>query len=277
MPNSLASVVLFSLPSVIWAGSALSNRSSFSLEVQSDQPRRVFSPSSCTLMSKYDTLNWTPCQGVRRIEAVECTEVSENTPSGDVSVRLRLARLRQHPPVTQKEAALLVGVTRPMYSYYETGKYPVPERVLRILAEKWNARELVSDMITIEPLPQTGLVPDLGELSAGRFQMNDGDPSFSPVPIEYAVEGNAVATIRSDSMFPTLHDRDRVAVRMTNSPPIGSIVVAMSEEGEVIVKRLMYRNGERILVGDNPDHPPTDPKKCQLIAEVLAIVGRSLR
>lgn len=166
-----------------------------------------------------------------------------------------------------------------MYSYYENEHYPVPSKILVVLSKAWNAPELLEGITDIEALPTEGMLPDLGELSAGSFQLGRMmEPyTYAPAPAKYLAKDNAVATVGSDSMYPTLLPRDRVIVRLTNSPPTGSIVVAVSDEAEMIVKRLVYRNGERILIGDNPDHPTTDPKRCQLIGEVLAIYERALK
>lgn len=213
------------------------------------------------------------------MDIVKCVQVAKErgeTDANSIGLRIKRARERQHPEVYQEDAARIAGVTRPMISYYETGKFQPPLRVLRKLAKEWNAPELLDDITDIEPLPQEGMLPDLGELSAGRFQLSEADVSYSPVPVEYMDEENRVGTIRGDSMSPTLQPRDRVIVRLTNSPPVGSIVVAMADDGEVVVKRLVYRSGERVLIGDNPDHPPTDPKRCQLVGEVIALIGRTL-
>lgn len=199
--------------------------------------------------------------------------------------RVAAARARQTPkPTIHAAAALLIdpetgkSIKGSWYAYLERGEYPFKPWMLEILSERWNAPELLDRSMVIEPLPQDGLLPDYGELSAGGFLMDAPEPSFATVPAYLVKKDHAVARVAHDSMYPTLYPGDRVLIHVTASPPVGSIVVARSDEGDMIVKRLKYDDNQQLtLKGDNPNHPITDPQRCQLIGEVVSIIQRDLR
>lgn len=203
--------------------------------------------------------------------------------SAPIHARVRAARAKQTPKVNiDKAAALLINpetgkaIKGSMYAYMERGEYPFKPWMLRILAEEWNAPELKEGILLVESEPHEGLIPDLGSIPAGAYDLNLNDPSLTAVPIEYAdPKRNVSVTIDGDSMSPTLQDGDKVIVRRNPSPPSGKIVVVRAGS-EWAIKRYQFNDGEPILASDNPDHPTIDARDCEFFGQVVNLYYRKL-
>lgn len=72
---------------------------------------------------------------------------------------------------------------------------------------------------------------------------------------------NKIATfileVEGDSMAGEIHHGDRILVDRSIEPHHGNIVVACVD-GEVTVKRLVFAEGKRFLVPENPAYPPIE-------------------
>lgn len=189
-----------------------------------------------------------------------------------LNLRLKAARARQPKKVDVFKAGKLIGRSGASYAGYERGDVAIPPELLRILAKAWNAPEL------LEPDdPATGFAPYVGSLPASKWAPSEHDGStFISVPREYADGNHVVATIRGDSMFPTIHDGDKVIIRSTSSPPIGKIAVVRAGGGDYTVKRYMMVGGRAILVADNEDTDPIEPRESEIVGYVVRLIDRPL-
>ena len=192
-----------------------------------------------------------------------------------MNVRLRQARLRQYPKVTQACAAAVVGRSVTQYGDYERGKVEPPQEILEKLANLWDAPELVSDF-ALSGVPKEGLVVDWGKVPCGGDWMPAAEPTYTSVPSEYAHDNNRSVTISGESMAPTLFDGDKVIVRLTKNPMPGTIVLVLSSEGEMTVKRYKFKDGNPVLLSDNPDYPPADTRDCEFVGQVISLYARDL-
>lgn len=68
----------------------------------------------------------------------------------------RLKDLREDNDFTQEEISKILGITRPQYSLYETGKRDIPVDLLRILAKQYNTSidYIVGDTDIIKRYPK---------------------------------------------------------------------------------------------------------------------------
>lgn len=152
----------------------------------------------------------------------------------------------------------------------------------RIIHRYWNPEDgdeinpaPISDDITAY-LPMTNL-----KLSAGRGWDWDSDESFTgellPVPMKIArrFDGDKLiaATVKGDSMEPTLHDGEPVAyVREFES---GDGIYALAILDEVYIKRLSIDRLKReiTIISDNPKYPaktyPMDQEGLQVLGKVV--------
>lgn len=193
-----------------------------------------------------------------------------------IHIRLRQARLRQYPKVTQADAALLVDRSVTQYGDYERGTVNPPDEILVRLANLWGAPELLTG-VTIGGLPREGLIVDWGFMPCGaEWSMPAPDSNLTPVPIEHALPDRVSVTVAGDSMSPTLMAGDRLIVRLTKSPPPGSIVLVRSTEGEMVIKRYRYVQGKPMLLSDNVDYPPADTRDCEFVGQIIALYQRDL-
>lgn len=69
----------------------------------------------------------------------------------------RLKDLREDNDLTQEKIALLLKITRPQYSLYETGKRDIPVDLLKILAKFYNTSldYIVGETDVYERYPNT--------------------------------------------------------------------------------------------------------------------------
>ena len=152
----------------------------------------------------------------------------------------------------------------------------------RIIHRYWNPEDgdeinpaPISDDITAY-LPMTNL-----KLSAGRGWDWDSDESFTgellPVPMKiarrFSTDNLIAATVKGDSMEPTLHDGEPVAyVREFES---GDGIYALAILDEVYIKRLSIDRLKReiTIISDNPKYPaktyPMDQEGLQVLGKVV--------
>lgn len=197
----------------------------------------------------------------------------EHTPIGRL---IADARLKQHPAISQRKAAGLVGVTRGMFNYYERGTYEPPERVLRILAREWKAPELLKGLLA-EPTTPEGSIRDLGDVPAKGWDEITANAKYTQVPLEYVADDHGSARINGSSMAPTLLPRDRVVIKITSDePPVGKIAIVQADCGEVMIKRYVKVSGVKMLVADNHDIAAVVMQKCQFLGYIIALYHRDL-
>jgi len=214
-----------------------------------------------------------------------------------MSVGERIKQLRQILGLTQTEFASKIGITYKMLGLYERGAYDPPEKVLKLISSvfgvsyKWLKegkgemfeKPSIEEIILAEQLrikENSILVPLIGKAGAGFPQMK-GDieiigyietkkiPRVNPSDL-IAVE------VHGDSMSPTLQEGDKVIAKIYIGDgldiPNRKIVIVANQDGELLVKRLMKKDGLILLTSDNPNYPPIIPQEARIIAVALKLI-----
>lgn len=210
----------------------------------------------------------------------------------------RLKILRQKLGLTQKEFGEKIGKSWITINRWEAGDRPIPEPILYQIAHTFSVSyewlktgqgEIFEKKPSIEEIilaeqrrikENSILVPLIGKAGAGFPQMK-GDieiigyietkkiPRVNPSDL-IAVE------VHGDSMEPTLQEGDKVIAKIYIGDgfdiPNRKIVIVADQEGELLVKRLMKKDGLILLTSDNPNYPPIIPQEARIIAVALKLI-----
>ena len=79
--------------------------------------------------------------------------------------------------------------------------------------------------------------------------------------------------VAGDSMEPTIHDGDLVAVDAGRTDPLDGQLFAARTDAGLVVKRLRQSGGRWLLASDNPAHPPRPVAEGDRILGQLAWCG----
>ena len=219
----------------------------------------------------------------------------------NLDVSLRLKSLRTQLGLSQAKLAAKCGISQTTYANYELGT-SLNNKVLAslynlgvslpwlLLGEGPMFREdtefagakVEGDTKIQEQDDTTLLIPMTNmKLSAGKGWDWDSDESFTgemlPVPMKIARRFDEThliaATVKGDSMEPTLHDGEPVAyVREFEN---GDGIYALAILDEVYIKRLSIDKLKReiTIISDNPKYPaktyPMDQDGLQVLGKVV--------
>lgn len=224
----------------------------------------------------------------------------------------RLREVRMDTEMSQAQFARMFGLPQSTYAQYEKGGRSIPDELKASIstALNINLHWLITgngskylpydgpDEKTIQKIYEemdnqenkvhansectTLLIPMTNmKLSAGHGWDWDSDESFTgellPVPMKIArrFDGNKLiaATVKGDSMEPTLHDGEPVAyVREFEN---GDGIYALAILDEVYIKRLSIDRLKReiTIISDNPKYPaktyPMDQEGLQVLGKVV--------
>ena len=114
-----------------------------------------------------------------------------------------------------------------------------------------------------------GQIPVVGVVTAGvpilALENVEGSLSWDAEPDCFALR------VRGESMIGAgILDGDKVIVRPQQTADDGQIVVALLED-EATVKRLYRRNGQLLLLPENPAYEPIDGTNAQIIGIVKGV------
>lgn len=177
----------------------------------------------------------------------------------------RLRYLREKSGKSQEEVARILGISRPAYVAYETGR-TTPSRKLKELASLFNVS--TDFILGNEPISESGstdllrivkkdanLVPRIGVIACG-----------TPILAEQNIEGyeylrsdiqaDFALVAKGDSMQDArICDGDVIFVKQQDDVENGEIAAVMID-GEATLKRI-YHTGDTItLAPANPKYPP---------------------
>ena len=109
--------------------------------------------------------------------------------------------------------------------------------------------------------PHANQIPILGNVAAG-----------TPILAQECIED--ALTVRGESMLNAgILPGDLVVVHRQQEARNGEIVVALFED-EATVKTLHRKDGRTWLLPQNPDYPPIDGTKAEIVGKVVAVVRR---
>ena len=217
----------------------------------------------------------------------------------------RLKQIRNKLGLSQAKFGSLLKIPQTTYANYESGKALIPDNLKSELMhlginlnwlitgegsmylnegnEKPNCIEETKPYENIkEEDSDTLLIPMTNmKLSAGRGWDWESDESFTgellPVPMKiakrFSTDNLIAATVKGDSMEPTLHDGEPVAyVREFEN---GDGIYALAILDEVYIKRLSIDKLKRevTIISDNPKYPaktyPMDQEGLQVLGKVV--------
>lgn len=178
----------------------------------------------------------------------------------------RLRMLREKSGKSQAEVAKLLGISRPAYVSYETGR-SFPSRKIRELSELFGVttdyllNQDVNITVTLsddfKPVSETRKIPIIASVKCGvgglAFEDYDGY-----VYIDKKSHGDYIAfRCRGDSMIGENIFADDIAiVSLSEEVESGSIAVVIVDKEEGTLKKY-YNDGKAItLVSANPEYPP---------------------
>jgi len=215
-----------------------------------------------------------------------------------MDLKERIRTLRKKLGLTQMEFAEKLSKSWRTIQDWEAGKRNIPEPELRLISQifgvsyewlKTGQGEIFEKKPSIEEIisaeqrrikENSILVPLIGKAGAGFPQMK-GDieiigyietkkiPKVNPSDL-IAVE------VHGDSMEPTLQEGDKVIAKIYIGDgfdiPNRKIVIVANQDGELLVKRLMKKDGLILLTSDNPNYPPIVPQEARIIGVALKLL-----
>ncbi|MBI3584240.1 MAG: helix-turn-helix transcriptional regulator [Nitrospinae bacterium] len=193
----------------------------------------------------------------------------------NIGDRIKQVRKAQH--LTQQAFARILGITQGFYTGIETGKYSTSNEILTCITSNFNIN--LNWLLTGEgemykrlPIPKakpTVLVPVLGRVPAGFPNEIPENEITEYVHLPDAPPGSFVLIVKGDSMSPKIKDGDYVIFKPNGEIKSGDVIVVNNEYGETMLKKYYVdKNGDVLLVSENPEYPAFKPN------EHYSIIGK---
>ena len=140
---------------------------------------------------------------------------------------------------------------------------------------KPRAIELLQEDAPTQQMKNTIFIPILGKVTAGQpITAIEDIVSYFPLPTEYAhLDGQIfMLHVVGDSMINAgIFDGDLIIVKQQTTAVNGDIVVAMTEENEVTVKRFYKEDDYFRLQPENDALEPILLKQIEIIGKVIGV------
>ena len=140
---------------------------------------------------------------------------------------------------------------------------------------KPRAIELLQEDAPTQQMKNTIFIPILGKVTAGQpITAIEDIESYFPLPTEYAhLDGQIfMLHVVGDSMINAgIFDGDLIIVKQQTTAVNGDIVVAMTEENEVTVKRFYKEDDHFRLQPENDALEPILLKQIEIIGKVIGV------
>ena len=215
-----------------------------------------------------------------------------------MDLRERIRTIRKKLGLTQMEFAEKLSKSWRTIQDWEAGKRNIPEPELRLISQTFGVsyewlktgqgeifekKPSIEDIIAAEQRrikENSILVPVVGKAGAGfpqsKFDIEIiGYIEIKKIPRVDPLDLIAIE-VHGDSMEPTLQEGDKVIGKIYCGDgfdiPNRKIVIVANQEGELLVKRLMKKDGLILLTSDNPNYPPIVPQEARIIAVALKLI-----
>lgn len=182
--------------------------------------------------------------------------------------RIKEARERHAPRLTQEQLANLAGIKRTRLAQYEAGRTEPPPKVLGMIAKALKVRpsDLFEEDAPPKPVPvitpkplrsePTGKLKVYGAISAGDGNIAEVDASELDVPAQFARDDFFGMYIDGDSMADELLPSDLCIFKEWSFfKPGGFVHAAQLESGEWVAKLAVQTAGNVVLRPYNPAYP----------------------
>ena len=125
------------------------------------------------------------------------------------------------------------------------------------------------------PHSEVTRVPVVGTVAAGQpILAEEVIEDYLPVALHGDAKELFALRVRGESMLDAgILPGDLVVVHRQQEVHSGEIVVALFED-EATVKTLHRKDGRTWLLPQNPDYPPIDGTKAEIVGKVVAVVRR---
>ena len=202
-----------------------------------------------------------------------------------------LKLLRKRSGMLQEDVANYLGLTRPAYSHYETGRRIPDALMLAKLADLYHVSidEIMGrtdnpEWREIEEKPEIApeeevLLPLVASLRCGLD--SQGVPftfiKHIPVPISYVRRwGDDLRLIMAvgDSMSPTIIPEDMLVCKPTSAWEDGNVVVVNVKDADMVKRIYRTKDGVIDLRSDNPAYSPIHFTPEELEADCVHVLGR---
>ena len=201
----------------------------------------------------------------------------------------RLRELRDQADLTQKEVADAVHVDKQTISQYELGKRQPDFEKLERLCDFFNVSsdyllgksDLTMRYVNTEELKllnskSARKIPIHGKVVAGVPEEALADALGSvEIPKSWKGEFGALK-VKGESMAPALIDGDIVIFRKQDSASSGDLVIAIVDNENATIKKLLRSTSSVTLVPFNPSYDPIvfnkkDAKRIQILGKVVEL------
>lgn len=186
----------------------------------------------------------------------------------------RIAEIRRERGYNQEQLAEMAMINRVTLARYETG---VIEPGAFALSRVADALGVTTDELLCRVSKQPpflhmvpGAVPIVGEIACGvPITAEQNIDGYAELPD--GVTADFALRCKGESMVPTFRHGDLVLIRQQAEVEEGQIA-AVGIDGEATLKRFYHRNGNIMLVSDNPEYPP----QVYTEADAVQIYGKAV-
>ena len=200
-----------------------------------------------------------------------------------------LRQLRSLKHKSQQEIADYIGVSRPMYAFYESGRSKTPDTVIAKLAEYY---DVPVDVITgkidikktigeIEPVEtNTVKIPILGHIRAGYDGLADQYiEGYMDIEESLAKRfpGCFSLNVYGNSMEPEIHNGDRVIVQPCTTVESGDVAIVCLNGDEATIKRVRFDDDGLTVIPTNPKYKSITYTPEQVDDLPVTICGRVIQ
>lgn len=179
----------------------------------------------------------------------------------------KIKNLRTSFAMTQEELADAAGTTKQTIHKYETDIISnIPASKIKALADKlkttpaylmgWEDNNSIDSNNERE---DTIPIPIVGEVAAGMGRIADNHTiGYMNIPSSWlsSAEEHVLLKISGDSMEPEMHSGDLALIRYQSSVDSGSYAVALIDDENGVIKRVLYGKGWIELQSTNTMYAP---------------------
>lgn len=177
----------------------------------------------------------------------------------------KLKELRKAKGMTQTELASEIGISNASLSSYEVGaRKPKDTKQWRKIADYFG--------VTVDYLmneqddgrngsSNSGLIeiPIVGNVAAGGGCLADNTfigSEYIPKSWVNPDEDYVLLKVKGESMYPKFEDDDLLLVKVQSSVDSGAYAIALIDDEDGVVKRVIYNQDKIELISVNPMYPP---------------------
>ena len=200
-----------------------------------------------------------------------------------------LRQIRSLKHKSQQEIADYLGVSRPMYAFYESGRCKTPDTVIAKLAEYYDVPvDVITGKIDIKKTigeiapEETSIVkiPILGHICASYDGLTDQNiEGYMDVEESLAKRfpGCFSLNVYGNSMEPEIHNRDRVIVQPCTMVESGDVAIVCLNGDEATIKRVRFEDDGITIIPTNPKYKSMTYTAEQVENLPVTICGRVIQ